>query len=289
MSFYSFLTQTYRHWVRFPLLDRAIRTALDASVEGYARIRRFSFPETYIRQWKLDMLLERYERDTAALCRKKIRQGMVIADIGAHIGYYTRIFSELVGPEGLVIAFEADPHNFALLKKNTQHLKNVRLFAIAVSDRTGPIDFYHYDQKSGIGSTLANVPLDFQKKKLTVSAETLDAILAREGIARVDAIKMDIEGGEAAALRGMQNLLDAPEALTLILEFAPRWIRAAGGDPSDFLRFLAEKRFAVAAIGRSGLAPVSPKSFGEVENILPKTSTGCNEFVNLYCERPPLS
>ncbi len=49
--------------------------------------------------------------------RNNVKEGQVVIDLGAHIGYFTLIFAELVGIKGKVFAFEPNPTNYSLLKK----------------------------------------------------------------------------------------------------------------------------------------------------------------------------
>lgn len=277
----SSLKNIYKKYISFPWLDLRISHALDTLTNWYSASKRYSFPANYIRRWKLDMLFGQYEEETAVLFKEKIHSGMYIVDIGAHIGYFTRLFSKLAGPRGKVYAFEADPENFALLKKNTSHLKNVVCYQTAITDRSGTIDFYHYDDKAGCHSILPDAPLDYAKRKITVSATTLDALTKENGIGRIDFIKMDIEGGETAALRGMQDTLRKPE-VSLVFEFAPEWIRKAGSEPLAMLRHLESKGFKLFAIGNT-LAPLSTESEASYLSHLPKTPSHYNEFINIYC------
>src|SRR3989338_3786367 len=277
------LRTLYRTYIHAPALDRAIYAALDFLTDLLAKYKRFSFPKNYIRRWKLNMLFGLYERETYALFKKTITKGMVVVDIGAHIGYFTRLFSKLVGYGGEVLAFEADPTNFALLSQNTKGFKNVRTAQIAITDRVGIIDFYHYDDKSGAHSTLGNVPLDFSKRKLTVGATTLDSWLEKNGILRVDVIKMDIEGGEGAALSGMTRALKS--ARVLVTELAPAWVEASGNTPLAFLQSIEKHGFEISAITQSGLIKLSPVKDESFLALLPKPKDGshASEFINLYC------
>jgi|SRR3989338_513684 len=279
------LRKLYRRLVHAPALDRSIYAALDVATNLFARARCFSFPKNYIRRWKLDMLFGKYEPETAALFRAAVKPGMTVIDIGAHIGYYTRTFSELVGPRGKVVAFEADPENFALLQKNTRGRANVRLYNLAVTERAGTVDFYHYDDKSGAHSTLDNVPLHFAKRKMTVPSVALDAWLQERDIERIDLIKMDIEGGESAALRGMRETLKKTRAL--VTEFAPAWVEAAGNTPQDFLETIERACFDLFAITAQGLAPVHSSDDESIRVLLPQTkgASHASGFVNLYCVR----
>lgn len=277
----AFLKTIYRRYVHWRALDRALSALLDGITASYGTALRFSFPQNYIRRWKLDMLFGLYEKETYSLFKKIVTPGMIICDIGAHIGYFTRAFSKLVGPRGSVYAFEADPENFNLLKKNTTHLKNVQAHHVAITDRSGTIAFYHYDEKAGCHSILPNVPLDFKKRKITVPAVSLDAFVRAHNIPRVDLIKMDIEGGEPAALRGMDRVLRSPHS-ALVIEFAPAWIRAAGVAPLQFLKNLESFGFRLFAITEA-LRPIETGSRESYESHIPKTPDHYNEFINLYC------
>ena len=66
----------------------------------------------------LDMAMGRYEPETTRLFKETVKPGMVVVDIGAHVGYYTLLAAKQVGPDGKVYAFEPEPGNHALLLKN---------------------------------------------------------------------------------------------------------------------------------------------------------------------------
>ena len=78
-----------------------------------------------------------YEKDEFDLVKRTIKKGDVVLDIGANIGVYTVLFAEIVGDKGRVYAFEPDPKNFALLKKNIEinKYKNVVLINKAVLNK----------------------------------------------------------------------------------------------------------------------------------------------------------
>src|SRR5688572_13621160 len=75
------------------------------------------------------------------LFRELIRPGMVVVDVGANIGYFSLLASTLVGPTGRVYAFEPDPVNCALLRKNVRlnRVTNIEVIESALSDNEDPV------------------------------------------------------------------------------------------------------------------------------------------------------
>lgn len=61
-----------------------------------------------------------YEYEKRVLFEKLVKRGDIVFDIGAHVGFYTLLASELVGKNGKVLAFEPLPRNLSYLKR---HLK----------------------------------------------------------------------------------------------------------------------------------------------------------------------
>lgn len=84
--------------------------------------------------------------------RTVLRRGDVAVDIGANVGYYTRIASQLVGSDGAVLAFEPMPAAFRVLQLNCADLSNTRLFPVALSDSDSEVVFYV--RKNGDTSSL---------------------------------------------------------------------------------------------------------------------------------------
>src|SRR3989338_9500133 len=271
--------EVYKTYFSFPPFDGLIKMLLNNAVTFIAWVKGFHFPENYFRQQRWEMLTGRYEPDSVAVFRSLITPGMVVVDVGAHIGYFSRLFSLLSGRKGTVLALEADPFIFELLKKNVSRHSNVVTRHVAVSDQSGMIDFYHSDEKSGCGSVLGKLPVSFKKTRLTVPANSLDTIVAEAGLSRVDFIKMDIEGGEPRALSGMQKTLAENPAIILVTEFAPEWLRAGGMEPLRFLEALKDFGFAIHAIIDGSLLPFNPKTEEEMKAAMP------SYFMNICCKR----
>jgi len=193
-----------------------------------------------------------YESDVTRLFGHLITDGMTVVDLGAHVGYYTILASRLVGSSGLVYAFEPDPTSYAYLLKNieTNRCRNVVPVPQAVSDKSGLRNFSR-DPRGAEGSLttrLRNV------ESIVVPAVALDDYF-REQSRRIDIMKMDIEGGEMAALQGMRQLATEQKP-RLIMEFSLGNMRAAGVTRKDLQGLLTELGYRTSQVIERGLEPV---------------------------------
>ncbi len=128
----------------------------------------------------------------------------VVFDIGAGVGEETIIFSQLVGEEGKVYAIEAHPKTFGALIYMTQKnsLRNVVCVNVALSDKPGVVEID--DTENSLANTIlptGNV------KAFKVEAHTFDDFVQRNGINKIDLVKMNVEGAEQLIVKGMVNSL----------------------------------------------------------------------------------
>lgn len=182
-----------------------------------------------------------YEADTTRVLRERLPVGAGFVDAGAHLGYFSLVASRLLGPSGRVYAFEPDPHHFSYLVRNLQAnaCANTTAIPLALADRTTELRFFSQPGASG-GSLHRNAA---KSRVIRVRTTTLDEFLAEEGWPPIAMIKMDIEGGELFALRGMRETIQRNSGLTLIMEYSPLPMQAAGVDPLQLLRTLQEVGF----------------------------------------------
>jgi FkbM family methyltransferase len=197
--------------------------------------------------FRLELLTGRHERETLAQVERLLRPGMTVLDVGAHVGYYARRCARAVGTEGVVIAFEPHPRTFKVLMKNVSRMQNVRTAQLAVADHEGTAELYdylmmsasgslHYDeslrdlQRSQVaeGDVAPRIAQDFPVETFSVRTTTIDTLLDELEIGAVDLVKMDIEGGELPALRGMSRTLERSPNLALIMEYNPQALKATG-------------------------------------------------------------
>lgn len=87
----------------------------------------------------METLLRYWEHESLAWCRRVVQPGVTVVDAGAHIGYYTRLLAEMVGPSGRVLAFEPHPESVAVLRRNVagRRYRHVETCDRALSDHSG--------------------------------------------------------------------------------------------------------------------------------------------------------
>ena len=133
-----------------------------------------------------------------------VKPGMTAIDCGAHVGEYSLLFSRLVGPTGHVHAFEPDPRIAAVLRRNValNHADNVVVNEVAIADVEGTLSFT-LDPEPSRSALSADGDVEHA---IEVPVTSLDAYIAAQSLARVDAIKVDVEGAALAFLSGAERV-----------------------------------------------------------------------------------
>lgn len=219
-----------------------------------------------------------YEPFETSLFEQEVQSGDVVLDLGANIGYYTLIFASRVGPAGHVYAFEPDPENAELLRRNVKlnGYRNVTTVEAAVSDEQQTLTLYlsdeskaHriYDAGGGRGTA-------------TVEAVRLDDWFAQHADApRVDIVKMDIEGAEGLAFAGMRELVARTRPRLLVTEFQPRSLARCGTEPAAYLAALRSAGYALYEIPRDA----TRMELVEDRDLLDRYPVDSERFANLVC------
>lgn len=172
------------------------------------------------------------------LFRQTVKEGDVVLDIGAHIGYYTLIASKIVGSSGKVYAFEPDPTFYSILERNIKlnGCKNVIAINKAVNKESGEIKLF---QPVKYANTTI-VDKGNEKKYIKVQAVSIDDCVDDV----VDVVKMDIEGAEYIALKGMVETFRKNTRMKVFIEVSrphmPKDVK-----PHDILRFFAKRGFVI--------------------------------------------
>lgn len=167
-----------------------------------------------------------WEPHVVSAIQAHLKEGDVYVDIGANVGVMAFNAAAAVGPSGKVIGFEPNPSNVGAFQRGVlaNGLANVRLYPFAVSDAPRLISITRASNAKG-KPTLD--PLQFNH---VVQAVPADEMLDRE--ARVDFIKMDIEGFELPALHGLARTFARHHPMVLC-EFNPLCLRDGGFTPES--------------------------------------------------------
>lgn len=173
-----------------------------------------------------------------------IRPGDVVFDIGANEGYFTLLFSDLVGPAGAVHAFEPVEPTFARLRARLMHdrwFRNVHLVHAACSNMAGMATLLVPGDDRGQAALVPHRTGSWASARELSEYQApllpLDGYVAVLKHPRVDFVKLDIEGAELHALRGMQAALAVHRPL-LSVEVYAEWMRGFGETPRDLTQFL---------------------------------------------------
>ncbi|MEK7551540.1 MAG: FkbM family methyltransferase [Patescibacteria group bacterium] len=183
---------------------------------------------------------EEYETD---LFKKNIKSGDIILDIGAHIRYYTLIAAKIVGNKGKVYAFEPDPKNFQILKRNTEEnkYKNVVLVNKALSNKSGSIKLFLNKENTGDHRIYDSAD---NRKSINIQAITLDDFF-KDKAKKVDLIKMDVQGAEVHIFNGGNNLIKRNNNIKILTEFWPHGLELCGSSAKEYGTILKENKFKI--------------------------------------------
>lgn len=212
------------------------------------------------------------------LVERTIEEGWTVIDIGANIGYYSLLFARAVGPTGRVIAIEPDATNFDLLRKNIalNGYQNVTLINAAVWSSTTTLKLYLSEENRGDHRAYESAD---PRLSVDTPALGLDEYFGSNP-PPIAFIKMDVQGAECHALRGMLALLRSNTRAQIVSEFWPAGLIAAGTSPHEYLDTLHSLGYDFQEIGdlADTLTPISR------DELLAKYANGGDDFTNILCK-----
>jgi FkbM family methyltransferase len=260
----------------YKLLNRSgLRSILTVSAATFATVRlgklcTVSYDGEWVHRFPSCTLVEptltlwtpeQIERQTSDvfLHRYVPKEGDTIMDVGAGTGWETLSFSRGVGKSGRVISIEAHPKVFRCLSKvcAENRLANVTPIQAAVADHDGEVqigDSLEYEENSIIGE-VSGVP---------VLCTTLDSIFQSLELKQVDFLKMNIEGAERLALRGMGAMLQRTKNICISCH---DFLADEGGSnafrtKAEVIAFLKQNGFAISLRESDGRCNVRDYVYG---------------------------
>ena len=191
--------------------------------------------------------------------RGLVRPGDRIIEVGANVGYFTVLMASLIGSEGRITSFEANPMLADLVRRSLSlngYLDRVMVRAEAASDTVGVLDFVTCRKSNGGGHILAGAG-DFGADSIHVSAPctTLDAAFPTGA---VDLIRIDAEGAEGLVFRGARDLIARSPEIRICMEWDTVQM-SARTSVVELIDFFVGERFRFWRIGKDvGLHEVKP-------------------------------
>lgn len=175
----------------------------------------------------------------------------VVIDAGAHAGEWTDALLRRLGPARRVSAILAEPSpDFAARLR--EKFPSATVLPIALGDANREVVFY---EAGAIGSVYRDDAAT--AREIRVPMERLDALVPRLGLARIDLLKLDVEGAELDVLRGLADYLRPDFVRALTFEFGVNNLRSRTFF-RDFWELLAARGYRIALIDPRGrLAPLA--------------------------------
>jgi FkbM family methyltransferase len=183
-----------------------------------------------------------------------VRPGMVVADIGANLGYFTVLMAQLVGRTGHVHAFEPNPRMVDLLHRSLEvngFSQHVSLHQVGLCAENGTDLALIIPPGEPKNAHIVSLGEVLPEHGVRVPGVRLDS---RAEWAKIEFAKIDVEGAEQLIWAGSQGLLDNRTLKTVILEFTP----GRYADPGDFLDRLTAPGFTLSRIDyHVGIEPIT--------------------------------
>lgn len=182
-----------------------------------------------------------FEPVQTKLFLETLKEGNLVLDIGANVGYYTILASSIVGKKGIVYAFEPDPGNIALLQKNIalNNCTNVVVVEKALGDKNEESQLA-IDPGNPGESKLAT---HSNKNTISIQTITLDSFVKKYNISHIDVIKIDIEGAELLALSGGKESLSKLKNSIIFSECNTKALKEFSKTPADLLAMLEQLEY----------------------------------------------
>lgn len=147
----------------------------------------------------------------------EIEKGATVFELGAFIGFHAIKLSEIVGNEGRVIAVEAIPENYEILKRNIEinNIKNVTVLNYAIWHSDGTIEMNRDEgQKNSIVDGIVK-----QNTVLELPSRCVDSLYEEVNVDKLDFVRIQTNGAELDALRGMPKVLGLKPTLLVAVPY----------------------------------------------------------------------
>ena len=245
----------------------------------------------------------------------QFKNDLTYVDVGANVGYLSLIAANILSPlgvtdhKGVIWAFEPDRNNFAVLQANIQlhdpMTRSMIPLPLALGQASGTIQLYlsdlddtgdsrtyqpqhlallrtsSFEQQFVLRMDESRSSAQHLRESYSVEIRSLDEYFNDSPVA--DIIKMDIQGFEPYALKGMKEIIRANKQLSLFTEYDPKLLNDAQYDPYQYLEDLCQhfKVYDINTRGSDHLEEIVPTNFKAFMEDLMHPRLG--RFTNLVC------
>ncbi len=212
-----------------------------------------------------------YDESGISFIKKQLKPDHIFLDVGANIGTYSLSASACLQKSegGMVYSFEPVRHIFGIFKNNIElnNIENIVPSRLAVFEENTTLELYV--------SSLENLGMSSMFHHDTESGEVerveaikMDDFLSKNQIGRVDLVKIDIEGAELFALRGMQATLQKFRP-TLLMEISESVLGENSASSTEIFNMMDEYGYSAHTIDPAGdLLPFVPGSDTQATNFV---------------------
>jgi len=238
--------------VNFSAGSRSVRYRLNLDIERFSHFCIFNLLNSGVL----------YGPEVSAFLVRALRPGDVFVDVGAHIGYFSMMAANLVGPSGAVFSVEPEPGNFDRLKRHAieNGFQQIEAFNLAFAAEASETTF-HLNADNDGGHALWNPglhPFNLRTRTapqlIRVRTATLDTFKAiGQRPARV--IKLNTEGAEHQILRGASRLLGQRRTPFVVCDVNTFGLEQMGSSQLSFRAYLAKFGYSTFALDPEGSRP----------------------------------
>lgn len=183
-----------------------------------------------------------FEKNSVAVLKKLVKNGDTVLDVGANIGFYSILFSKIVGNTGRILAFEPTLHYGKVLEKNlkTNNIQNCEIIRVGLSNIKQKLKIH-----IGPSSATIHVPGGgFSTSQEIINLISLDDYIKENNIDKIDFIKVDIDGHEPFFFKGALKTIQRYEPI-ILLEINQLNYFEAGFNAWDFYEMLKRLNFKI--------------------------------------------
>ena len=202
-----------------------------------------------------------FARNMTRWTKALLPRGGTFLDVGAHVGYFSLMAAEQVGPSGQVYAVEPNPAPFTVLDRHlmTNQIAHVNVYMLGLAERDGSTRLHVPDVTAHRDYNATFLPRAGWKP-IDVPIRRLDDCLNAWNVSRIDLMKIDVEGSEPRVLAGGAARLADGVVRHLMIEINGPRLGEAGSSPALLVRELTSLGFAPAHLAYGRAVPASVES-----------------------------